>query len=328
MEKNIYLHIGFHKTATTTIQSGLKINEEQLKNQGWLYPQTTRFNDAAHHNIHFDLKNSASFDPTIGGVEDLTREISHSNAHAVILSSEGLCTLSPPLINRLLKYLSPFGNIHVIAYIREQTEFLQSWYLQNVKGGNFGGSIEDFIEEFSDRANFYQRLKPWIKELSAENIYLKVLEKAQITDHVFYDFLRLCGINSVEKYKIPDSLNISPGIKTIEINRFLTNKLDYSGFSRNKTHMRLVSQAILMYGNHKGWSSEKPNLITPEIHQKIKRRYANDNKKLAKEILKRDHLFIEEYKIRPVTEFDIKTLDPEEMLDLMAFVIKKLGMDK
>jgi len=54
--KTVYLHIGLHKTGTSTIQFFLANNREKLAELGYLYP----FKQVAHHNLAYligDKKN-------------------------------------------------------------------------------------------------------------------------------------------------------------------------------------------------------------------------------------------------------------------------------
>lgn len=54
MIKNIFLHIGIHKTASTTIQNSLYTEREKLAEAGILYPVfNIRENNASNHSIAF-----------------------------------------------------------------------------------------------------------------------------------------------------------------------------------------------------------------------------------------------------------------------------------
>jgi hypothetical protein len=56
-DKTIYIHIGPHKTGTTTIQHALFINETLLRKNGILCPKSGRvfLDSAATHNLGFEL---------------------------------------------------------------------------------------------------------------------------------------------------------------------------------------------------------------------------------------------------------------------------------
>jgi len=45
---NLYIHIGLHKTGTTSIQNFLTLNENILSKKGYLYPATGRKGQAQH----------------------------------------------------------------------------------------------------------------------------------------------------------------------------------------------------------------------------------------------------------------------------------------
>lgn len=86
-QKQIFLHIGYHKTASTTIQFLLNQNREILKSYGYLYPSTGLF-VYGHHNIAWEILQSDLFSKDAGNLDRLLEEIHTSNTEKVILSSE------------------------------------------------------------------------------------------------------------------------------------------------------------------------------------------------------------------------------------------------
>lgn len=327
LDRTIWLHIGFHRTGTSTIQYGLMINEGLLRDSDILFPKSARFNNRAHHNIRHELMNTQKLDSDKGKIKELIDEIGTSNAKKVIISSEGLCLLPPKKIGEFVKILSSVGKIKVIAFIREQTEFYQSWYALRVKRHGFKGDFKDFYDTFTKEeypwidGNYYKRLEPWSEMCGQDNLIIKIFEKSFITDHLFYEFLRTCEIDGVEKFKIPKNQNKSPGLETIEIYRKL------SGNIKNENLMRIVFEYIALFSQKAGWGSTKYNIIPPELHNKIQRNINQSNRLLARKYFSRNKLFFDEYPAKPVTKFDLKSLNPEELLDMMAFMINKLSLD-
>jgi len=79
----IYIHIGFGKTGTTSIQDSLYRNNELLSSQGFLYPKTG-LRGTGHHNL-------CKYSPHEGGeFNALVKEIEAQNSSTVIISSESL----------------------------------------------------------------------------------------------------------------------------------------------------------------------------------------------------------------------------------------------
>ena len=93
----VYLHIGLHKTATSTIQYGLFCNREVLKKKGYLYPHTGFPNSSKHfaqHLIHaaFDPIRYPDLDQSV--LTSLKEEAVTSRRKRLIVSSENFCQLT------------------------------------------------------------------------------------------------------------------------------------------------------------------------------------------------------------------------------------------
>ena len=97
MVKNIYIHIGPHKTGTTTVQKGLWINRERLKENDYLCPKSGQPypQSAGTHNLAWQLGSNKKFSAESGTWDDLVKEIGKSGQpDNVILSSEAFSNLS------------------------------------------------------------------------------------------------------------------------------------------------------------------------------------------------------------------------------------------
>lgn len=91
----VFVHVGAHKTGTTSFQVWLRENAEALAREGVLVPTTgTVSSNSGHHNVAWQLRGDPRFRPALGTLEDLLAEIAISNAKAAILSAEGLEYLS------------------------------------------------------------------------------------------------------------------------------------------------------------------------------------------------------------------------------------------
>ena len=87
--KRIFLHIGLHKTGSTTIQAFLKKNQSILLEHGYFFPQTGLRNEyyGGHHNLAWLLMNLEKADSNMGTWEELHDEIEKTNFDCIILSS-------------------------------------------------------------------------------------------------------------------------------------------------------------------------------------------------------------------------------------------------
>ncbi|MFZ1467758.1 MAG: hypothetical protein WAT09_02155 [Paracoccaceae bacterium] len=131
----VVLHIGTHKTATTTIQDVFARNAKLLAEHGLIYPKLGRA--AGHHGLVMDW---SVYLPKIyglpGGSLASLRRIAADHAagsHTVFLSSEefsrGTDTLQVDF-SAVREALSGFDDIEVVCVLREQWQFVQSIYLE------------------------------------------------------------------------------------------------------------------------------------------------------------------------------------------------------
>ena len=129
----VILHIGTHKTATTTIQNTFAANRALLARHGLVYPELGRV--TGHHGLVmqwlplptvFDLPGGAA--AGWARVAALARETG-----TVFLSSEEFSRGQPlPRVDLadLRRRLAPFDQVDVLCTLRDQLSYLQSIYLE------------------------------------------------------------------------------------------------------------------------------------------------------------------------------------------------------
>src|SRR5215831_15350027 len=88
--RTCHVHIGTHKTGTTSLQLAMSENAPALLRHGYLYAATGRPAEVptGHHNLAWEITADRRFRPAYGTLEDLIREVRHHSGD-VILSSEG-----------------------------------------------------------------------------------------------------------------------------------------------------------------------------------------------------------------------------------------------
>ena len=136
----VVLHIGTHKTATTTIQDTFWDNADLLARHGVVYPRLGE--TKGHHGLVRDWSKTAPKYHLPEGIDATLARISADYADkpvTVFLSSEEFSRGSPAGrtdFAALRAKLSGFDQIEVICTLRTQWAFLQSVYLQVSKGRN------------------------------------------------------------------------------------------------------------------------------------------------------------------------------------------------
>lgn len=131
----VVLHVGMHKTGSTSLQNAFAANRKLLGRHGVIYPEVTRA-DPAHHGLAAKWNpNLAQYEPP-GGSEAawhaLARRYRASDS-ILFLSSEEFCRdfgVGAVDYDWIREALSGFERVDVICVLRDQISFLQSAYLQ------------------------------------------------------------------------------------------------------------------------------------------------------------------------------------------------------
>ena len=87
--KTIFVHIGTHKTGTTSIQSFMRRYARQLSQSGILVPRSGTLSwNGGHHNIAWEIRSDPHLEPHAGGVDDLIVELEAARENVAVISSE------------------------------------------------------------------------------------------------------------------------------------------------------------------------------------------------------------------------------------------------
>ncbi len=139
----VVLHIGTHKTATTTIQNTFWSNSDLLRGHGIIYPRlSTRPNVTGHHGLVCDWAQLPEVYRLPQGSRDDLKKLSDQYSdgdNLVFLSSEEFSRGNPGRTTdfvELRELLSGFDEIQVVCTLRTQWQFLQSVYLEMSKYHN------------------------------------------------------------------------------------------------------------------------------------------------------------------------------------------------
>jgi hypothetical protein len=162
-----YVHIGTHKTGTTSIQALLASNASEFLRAGVYVPLAGRIEraSAGHHNVAWELAHDPKFDERLGSFAALLREAEDANAPALCLSSEDFELLHADrgALRTLRDGLAGIGyEPKIILFLRPQADYFESLYAELVKGWNLG--FPDVLEAVISQGSFgaslfdYERL--------------------------------------------------------------------------------------------------------------------------------------------------------------------------
>lgn len=207
--RTLYLHIGNHRTATSSIQAFMAANLEPLRAKGVLYP----YGAARHLALMNDLFSGRKKVDAVA--RDLIRRCDNKKKHdiqSVVLSDEDIATRAD--LSVLAEFREHF-DVKVIFCLRRQDLWLESWYFQNVKWQWKPALCHLTLEEFFERRSefFWSDYKAYITHLESlfgkENILLYPFERIQMPEGPIHAFAEKVGFEIDESFTNPPNRNAS-----------------------------------------------------------------------------------------------------------------------
>lgn len=179
----LIIHIGAHKTATTTIQKLLLDKADELAAAALIYPRVCWY-QYAQHRLAFALRGLT--DPVRGDRPDPETEIAALNEVArapgqtVLISSEELFSLKREAVT-LLRDRLRFDGVRILAFVRRPDEMLLSIYNQKTKtpANGFARLLEYYVNhprQIDPDIDYAGQLGNWADIFRTDSIDLRTYE--------------------------------------------------------------------------------------------------------------------------------------------------------
>ncbi len=249
--KTIYLHIGLPKTGTTSIQSFLYHNREELSTSGLFYPiieESMKEKNASCANLrpilYKDMDKTKGIDPVFHRKNTLSMDLykerfdayflNQIQEHENIVFSEEIMS-GLPSSHYFVSMLKDYGyEVKVIAYVRPAAEWVAARWAEEVLNG-VAYPLQTYINalpclEEVKRIHFYSTF------LGKENVIIKAYESCQWKNNsLIADFLDIFSIELSSKHKIVEPLHKTAGRNTTEIIRIMGHLGSISQEKQNKS---------------------------------------------------------------------------------------------
>jgi hypothetical protein len=218
------LHIGRHKSGTSSLQRYLHSNRVALAGQGILYPETGLENIAHHPLAHALSAVSIRRDPESTAAqirqfdEALTREIRDWSGR-VVFSSERFQGANPAAVEKI------FGKqcTQIVVYIREQSDYIVSAYQQMVHAQAHVGCLADFVA--GAIADYDKFLGAWRLTYGQDRMIVRCYQRDHLLNgDVIDDFMQAIGVEGRLPTEIGDG-NPSIGGALLELKRLLNRTM-------------------------------------------------------------------------------------------------------
>lgn len=277
----VYIHIGTHKTGTTSIQRVLMECQNRLRSLDVLFPVTGKAMGSVHQLAWCYLDNNPEWYPVSSlSASDLYTqlrdEINESACSKVILSSEDFSFIDinskdeVHALHRLKDSLAEY-NVKVIVYLRPQSDYLTAFYNQVHKAYDSrfpDKSVKGLEKSLQGVLNYDQLLSRWASVFGNENIIVRPFNERKAEGDLVQDFLKVCGVSLQNIPVIKTNESLDP-----ELLAFRRMINDYPSSDVSKVALEHLLSAI---------SQNKPApIFSSDEALALMERYEEGNQKVA-----------------------------------------------
>jgi len=290
MSHHNFVHIGTPKTGSTALQICLDKNRELLKQHGFFYPEPPESSGGSHKFLAYYTTPKITFTFSADKKKQLKAEVDHfksqieGSADKIIVSSEWFYGSNPKHVSRLF----PKGDTKIIIYIRDQINYLVSYYQEMVGYLAISDSLDDFGKN-ARNLNFSKRIDRWAKVFGSENIEVRLYDRARMhKGNIVDDFLHILDPKiDVAKFRgAREDKNPSIGGDLLSFKRHLNAILNDSSVQHQKLRrvFKTLSAQMQEY-------QIKP-MFSPEVERALKQKYYASNQAVFSKYFQTDeHLF-------------------------------------
>lgn len=218
------LHIGMHKTGTSSIQNSLAsalidprfrfIQLGGMANGSLIMGNAYVPIDSYPHDPQAPLETRVA--ARRNAMIMLTTSLSEAGGQTPILSAELICSLSPESKEHLLDLLVRFhADLKVAAYLRRPKSYLQSAFQERLKHGFVP------LKDFKQSVRYEWKFLPFERAIGRENVSIKLFSPEFLHEGcVVLDFARTWGIEiDRNRIKRDNSALSMEGVKLLYIYR-------------------------------------------------------------------------------------------------------------
>lgn len=190
--RKLILHVGPHKTGSTSIQHLLKREQARLKSRGIGYEDLSHLEGGVHR-----LADSLSVSTNVRAMPVVQTYVGalKFDTPTTIISSENFSRLNGDQIRDFVAML-PCDTVEVVYFLRNPLSRMSSQWRENVKHGYRHTLLEyaaaRLARPFLDRAlNDAINLQAWSKTVGSDQMKIHLYDQVQSASQMFFD--TYCG---------------------------------------------------------------------------------------------------------------------------------------
>lgn len=284
--RTCHLHVGTPKTGSTTIQGFLQSRWKEFARRGLdvpLWPERSvvgggrRLANAIRRERDPDAPET---EPWIW----LDRRLAETNGDLVI-SRESLSSefLSPARVAFVSRFFARRGlRLHVVAYVRDTADRVNSAYTQHAKKLRMAQSFDDWVAPIRPEAN--PKFSPWRAfrhALADEGMICDIRSFDRVKARLLPDFLEAIGHADVDPAGFDDSpyRNAAPGPKQLAAGVILARTL--SGRLKDRDAADAFRSAFEEAAAARAWREAPFFGVTPDTARRLHALYDDENERFA-----------------------------------------------
>lgn len=272
--KNIILHIGRHKSGTSSLQKYFVDNESYLGSVGWHYPRALR-TPIAHHSVARFYNENQMRRLSVKEKDILSRDIDsfwkECEFHdQLVISSENFQNINPKNLVECFKYC----NLQIVVYLREISSYLLSAYAQAIKAQSLSISLEEYEKRIFS-GNYYSFLNAWRMAFPDADILVRCFDRSEMCQgDIRSDFVNASwlkdSVDPVRTVFSNEDRNPSIGGSLLEFKKYI-NSLNYQESINAGAVYPILQRLAIDYSEY---SSDK--YISPEIMSLLRDKYTDE----------------------------------------------------
>jgi len=278
----IFLHIGYPKTGTTSLQQFFAQNAETLRSNGILYPWAGR-NSIAHYGLSTALVDGQQL--ACESIKtQLAKEIEESGCESVLISSEGF--IAAKSFDPIVSFFAGH-DVDFVIYLRRHDHALESAYSQSVcltANPPWNPGIDSFVLYQMGIStvpwDYWRTLSKLAAIVGKNHVIVRPFEREQNLPDLYADFLKVVGLEDSDAFARPNKeRNPSLPYRTLAT---------IDSIMRSAVGPEMKQQyAEVLARIHSGTKGEMP-FLSPRMRIAVLARYRMSYAMIAREFMRRD----------------------------------------
>jgi hypothetical protein len=239
----IHVHIGPHKTGSTSIQSFMLLHEGVLAAQGVHYPDVGRNRSGGHYGLKAEVRDRES---SLPGWAELGALDAASAQSQFVVSCEGFEYLNAHQIGSIAERLRG-RQVKVIGYFREYGGLVQSQYLQLSRICRNVDDFDTFFDRYlDDNERLFTRFERWADAFGWANVRVRHFDRSHLVGgDVVEDFLRQIGVSrALLKIEGASERNLAPPWEAVEVMRAVFRELGELGGADDEDRLLAMRKQV------------------------------------------------------------------------------------